>query len=201
MRLVHCVLLVLLCPLVARAQVCGTAAYTYGHHVQNYAQAHAYHQNVVTLVPFAVKAVVSPDYYSSTQNDYRDKVLADAVAGKVFSLLLAQQAAAAQQAAPQPRTPQELQQEFERQSAQRVQQEELPYGLAGLIEQRCLMCHDGGQAKGDFDLSDPRALSRYDRGRAFASVECGAMPQKGGPLAPGDVAKFEQWWKNGKGKN
>jgi hypothetical protein len=55
---------------------------TYSYATPYYPQKVAYEVNEV-VVPKAVKAFLSPDFYSSTADFYKEKVLLDAVAGKV----------------------------------------------------------------------------------------------------------------------
>lgn len=85
----------------ARAGHCATAAsYSYGYSASYYpsysyypTQTYSYYTPTYTyytpkyevkevVVPKAVKAYVSPDYFASTSDYYRDKVLLDAIAGK-----------------------------------------------------------------------------------------------------------------------
>jgi hypothetical protein len=59
-------------------------SYSYSYAAPVYQAAYAVQE---VLVPKAVKAYVSPDYYSSVSDHYRDKILIDAVAGRTQELL------------------------------------------------------------------------------------------------------------------
>lgn len=75
--------------------VCASQAsysYSYAAPAVSYSYAAPAYQTVYkTVYPQAVKVYASPDFYSSSQDYYRDKVLVDAMAGKTAEALQLQQ--------------------------------------------------------------------------------------------------------------
>jgi mono/diheme cytochrome c family protein len=177
----------------------------------------------------AVKAFVSPDYYSSTVDYYRDKLLVDAVAGKTAEVLKSQlemntlkqeveslrrqlqqpvpsngnggyQVAPQQQAPPQQYQPQ---QEAPRQTMPKaaLQGHPVPEGLVQIVQTSCIRCHGATSATagGGLDFRDLASVPRETRLAMKAAVDDGSMPRGGKPLNDAAAALFHEYSTGRKG--
>jgi hypothetical protein len=179
-------------------------SYSYGHSY-SYAPSYAYAYKQEVLVPYAVKAVISPDYYFSTQDHYREQTLADAIAYRVLTmqqkgLLPGQQAPAggyqaAPAAQPQAQGPAHMPHAAPNNAPGNGPQAGLgaaPAGLDKVIADKCVRCHNGSDAK-RANLSDLAAVPLATRWESFGRVIAGDMP-RGGKRCEDDEAKlFGQW--------
>lgn len=146
------------------------------------------------VVPKAVKAYVSPDYFASSSDYYRDKVLLDAIAGKNTDAQKLQQELAElrtqiqRQAQPQQYTPQMVPQAPASYAYQAPQytQNYLPPAVGGAAAyQQPQQSPQGGTP------CDWRAQEAYQRGLAEAQAQLRQQqypgpqqPQQGPPQAP-----------------
>lgn len=180
--------------------------------VQSYVTPYV-NKNVV-LVPKAVQVQVSPDYYYSVADHYRDKLLVDAIAGR-----LQQMQAAGQLQAPQSdQNYQELMKMFlQLQLQQRASpyaptmppaQGALPGGipqiqagsvnpaLVQVIETKCIRCHNPGTKQGGLDLTNLVVLDECAWWKAYGLVNSGEMPKGGQPLTDEQTLVFYQQARN-----
>lgn len=154
--------------------------------------------------PVAVKAFVSPDYYASTSDYYRDKLLVDAVAGKATELanlqlqiqqlqfMIQQQSGGvvrplsppsanpAGAAPPPPAAPPEANASFD------------PKVMA-IIQGTCLRCHGAevhATKGGGFPLHDLSKLSLDDWRIVHSELCSGHMPKGGTKLAQAEIELF-----------
>jgi hypothetical protein len=124
------------------------------------------------LVPKAVKAYVSPDYFSSSSDYFRDKLLVDAVAGKTQDTQKLQQELAdlKAQLAKQQQAPQQPQGYYP------PPQYQMPYAAPQAYQQP----QQGYQPQGGTPC-DWRAQQAYQQGFQQAQA---ALQQQGGPGPP-----------------
>lgn len=108
---------------------CGSVSYS-SSYAQQYVQP-VYQQQAAyqTYVP-VYKAVVTPDYYYGTQDYYRENLLTDAIAGKLYQMMQQNQTYQQQQyqqapqyAQPQPQQQYQQQRQYSYQSQQRQYQQ------------------------------------------------------------------------------
>lgn len=167
------------------------------YHAPTYYQPTYYEPHYVELVPKAIKTFVSPDYYFSVGDAYRDALLADAIA---YRVLLGQQSG--QKAVPPyqavPRIPQDPEvprgkPESREQPGQRQSTQPVPEKLKEVIAASCLGCHAGQQSP---DFSDPAVVSKGLRWAAHGLVAGGDMPKGGKPLPDEVVVLFYQYAKS-----
>lgn len=169
----------------------------------------------------AVKAYVSPDYYSSVSDYYRDKVLVDAVAGKTADILKSQQELQSlreeigllrrqlfyqnpQQPAPQQQPPYQ-QQAPQATPEQPVVPQKMPRAtgalpavpdkLQAVVQQSCARCHGATNATagGGLDLSSLANVPRETRLLCYTLVNTGEMPKGGKPVTDQDTLLFYSW--------
>ncbi len=171
----------------------------------------------------AVKAYVSPDYYSSVSDYYRDRLLVDAVAGKTAEVLKTQlefnnlkqeveylrrqlnyNGQPQQQQAPPQQQPQQQQPQQEQPPAQPRQQampkasgagHPVPEGLQAIVQASCIRCHGANNATagGGLDFQNLGALPAPVRLSMKAAVDDGYMPKGGKPLDDKAAALFHQY--------
>jgi hypothetical protein len=155
--------------------------------------AHHAHREVV-IVPKAVKVLVSPDFFYSVSDGYRDAILADAIAYRVL--------AASGRAAPvtEPYLPRYAE-PGEKRVAPRLGPPPAPDkggvttdvnpALAKLVDAKCAKCHSGGS--NGIDLDDLGKVSEAARWKSYALVNKGRMPKGGKAIADDEVDLFFQW--------
>ena len=154
----------------------------------------------------AVKAFVSPDYYSSVSDYYRDRLLVDAVAGRTAELIKGQQELQSlrsevdrlRQFLAGGSVPLPQQQAPPAQPAPTTAPQPLmPKATSGLprasekltlyVKSNCVRCHNGATAEKGIDLTNLDACSREVRLMVKAAIDDGSMP-KGGKAAPDEIA-------------
>jgi hypothetical protein len=124
------------------------------------------------LVPKAVRAYVAPDYFSSSSDFYRDKVLADAVAGKVTDAEKLRQEIAELKAQLKAQPQQPAAQAYYQQPPPQYQ---MPYAAPQAYQQP----QQGYQPQGGTPC-DWRAQQAYQQGLAQGQQQYGPAPQQGG---------------------
>jgi hypothetical protein len=186
-------------------------SYSYGHSY-SYAPSYAYAYKQEVLVPYAVKAVISPDYYFSTQDHYREQTLADAIAYRVLTmqqkgLMPGQQTPITQ---PQPQQQQHYQPNQQSQPQGPAHMPHAapntvpgnapagtglgaaPAGLDKIIADKCVRCHNGSQT-GRVNLSDLSNVSLATRWECFGRVIAGDMPRGSKRCEDEEIKLFGQW--------
>jgi hypothetical protein len=141
----------------------------------------------VVLVPKAIEVVVSPDYYFSVSDYYRDKLLVDAIAGRMLDLQRQQNQPAPQPKVtpvqPQPQPPQPVQ---PMQPVPQAKWENVPGTfqkpeLLQVLNQSCVKCHSPSNPKSGLSLvtADGKIakLSKEMVLESFRQVNTGRMPQ------------------------
>jgi mono/diheme cytochrome c family protein len=177
----------------------------------------------------AVKAFVSPDYYSSTVDYYRDKLLVDAVAGKTAEVLKSQlemntlkqeveslrrqlqqpvpsngnggYQPPLQQAPPQQQYQPQLEAPKQTMPKAVGQGHPVPEGLQQIVQTSCIRCHGATAqtAGGGLDFRDLATVPVAVRLAAKAAIDDGFMPKGGKPLDDAAAALFHQWATGRKG--
>jgi mono/diheme cytochrome c family protein len=146
----------------------------------------------VLIVPKAVKVLVSPDYYYSISDGYREALLADAIA---YRLLAAQGRAA---------PPSEVVPRYEEPKTKRPggsapqAATEVSEALKKLADARCAKCHSGGD--NGIDLDDLSTVPEGQRWHAHALVNSGEMPKGGKAITDDEVKLFYEWAKSARKK-
>lgn len=191
----------------------GAVSYGYAAPAVAYSYAAPAYQQVYLK---AVKVAVSPDYYSSVSDYYRDRLLVDAVAGKALEMSkmqlelqsLRQQLQQYQQPLPQqqpPYSPPPQQMPPANGHGHHgngyPQQPPQSYGavpekLPDLLEQKCLRCHGGtkDRAGGGLDLRNPQAVDPETRLLCYAACATGEMPKGSATLSPEERQVFLDWY-------
>lgn len=156
------------------------------YHQPYYAHSYsAYYPTVVKeYVPYVVPVEVYPrDHYYSLDSYYRDKLLVDAIVGRLVQSAPVDQPKAKptpQQPANQPEAP--------------AIKTDVPEGLAALVQAKCIKCHAGG-AGGRVDLSDLSIVPEGVRWQCYGLVNAGEMPKGLEPIPDKDVQVFYEWAK------
>lgn len=157
------------------------------HHQQQF-------QQEIILVPKALQVAVSPDYYYSISDGYREALLADAIAQRIV--------AAAQQQLRQAELPQErTQPSVPQQQPSKEAPKSMPMSQSlkreqfeTVIANSCVKCHT---AKNGVDLALLDAVPYEKRWQSYALVNIGEMPQ-GGKALPDDQLELFLDWARGK---
>lgn len=158
----------------------------------------AVHHNEVVLVPKAVQVVVSPDYYFTVGDAYRDALLADAIA---YRILYAQGKVDAPPGNTVPRYSDGKSAPVA--SAKGSGRTEAPIktavpdGLVALFTKSCIKCHAGVGPTGanGIGLDDPSVISEGARWKTYGLVNSGEMPKGGEPVKDDDVKLVYDWAK------
>jgi hypothetical protein len=205
----------------AEAGNCGYNSYSYGYS-QSYSyqpyQAYSYtpvqykYVDREVLYPYPVKAVVSPDFYFSSQDAYQkqaqaqqNSLVADAAAYRALAILANMQGGSRVQAgasvpapydprtAPVPQQPQGVRPNQPNQQPRQgaVADPSVPAGLAEVVENSCIKCHQGDPKR--LDLSDLSRVAKVDRFDCWRQCFDGDMPKGGKPLSDQQTALFKQW--------
>ena len=74
---------------------------------------------------------------------------------------------------------------------------EVSPALQELVNNSCISCHSGGDAKKGFSLDNLNQLSSLERQAIFGSVVSGYMPYKQAPLSDDEVKLFDDFSKQG----
>lgn len=158
------------------------------HHAQAVVvqqQHHAVSYNHAQAIQF-VPVAISPDYYYSTQNHYRDSLLADAVVGRLMQ---------AQTKAPQI-------QQHQAPCPCPINQPKAATGvsekLVALVNARCIKCHQGPTPGGGLNLENLDAIPKGQRWTSHGLVNSGEMPKGGQPISDDEVKLFVEWAKAGR---
>lgn len=179
----------------ATAGTCNTVTtYRAANHGVAYSTVHSYghHAHVQqVLVPYAVKAVLAPDYYFSTQDYYREQTLADAIAYRVMMMqqkgVMGGNKPATSDVVPginsQARLPA---------PAAAPASGSIPDGLQAVVDSKCVRCHSGSDPK-RVNLSDLSAVPLATRWECFGRVVAGDMPKGGQRLEDASMKLFGQW--------
>lgn len=142
-----------------------------------------------------IEAIVSPDYYYSVGSYYREKVLADAIVGRILEAqkngLIGGQPPTGSIA---PTNPAPTKPSGDGSVKAGAYQE--PKLLAS-VTKHCASCHSGGTAKGNFTiLTDDGKLVDLDERMAektFRLVSTGIMPKGGNPVPDVDIPLYNEW--------
>ena len=177
---------------------CGRA-FTHSSYVAPYvAPVQSYHY----VAPKVIQVPVNQDYYYSVNDYYRDKLLVDALAGRVAELQASKDGEAAKyrellemvlkiqtgqpgNVVPQPAAPQA------KSTAAHPE-------LAAYVSAACLKCHGDQKPKGGLSLVDMDAMSEGARWKMYALVNSGEMPQGGQPAPDGVMKHFYDFAKSAK---
>ncbi len=146
-------------------------------------------------VPKAVEVIASPEYYYSVGSYYRDKLLVDAIAGRILEAQKNGQIGGfpspnggGGSASPPPPPIAG--------GAVRAGAFQEPKLLA-IVTQTCARCHAGGVSKGGFTIltEDGKLADLSERSveKVFRLVSTGAMPQGGKPVEDAAIVLFNQW--------
>lgn len=160
------------------------------HHAQAVVvqQHHAVTYNHAQAVQF-VPVQISPDYYYSTQNHYRDNLLADAVVGRLVQAQIQalKTPQIQQQQAPCP-CPQQNQPGAKASTGVNEK-------LVALVNARCIKCHQGPDPGGGLSLENLDAVPKGQRWTSHGLVNAGEMPKGGQPISDDEVKLFVEWAK------
>lgn len=151
------------------------------------------------LVPKAVAVAVSPDYYYSVADHYRDSLLADAITQRVVQRL---QASGNVASPPETTAPNGVCQ-CNRPPAPNSPPANPPAGstpakLVAVVKASCLKCHSGANVRGGLDLSNLDTVPEGVRWKAYSLVNTGEMPQGAAAIGDEDVKLFYEWAKSAK---
>jgi hypothetical protein len=191
------------------------AAKVYTQYNQYHYQAPHNNYKDIVLVPKAIEVVVSPDYYFSVSDYYRDKLLVDALAGRILDLQRQQNQPPLVQ--PQPVAPPKVTQMPPVTPMTPVpvnppvaKWENVPGTfqkpeLLQVLNTSCAKCHSPSNSKGGLSLvtSDGKIakLSKEMVLESFRQVNTGRMPKSNGqdkadPVSDQAVVLFDEWVEN-----
>ncbi len=151
-----------------------------------------YYQPQYYVQPYALPTYITNDYYFSVDSYYRDKLLVDAITGRLTLLgLTGQPAGPPMQGAPRRPAPQ----------PDPIEQPVListpvPDGLKNIVDAKCVKCHGATTPGGRANLSELATVSEGVRWQAHGLVNAGEMPKGLGPLEDAEVLKFYEWAKS-----
>lgn len=183
---------------IVRPRACVSTPYVAPvYHQPYYAPSyHAYYPTVVKeYVPYAIPVEVYPrDHYYSLDSYYRDKLLVDAIVGRLVSAN--QPAPPKEKPAPvpnQPATQPPAQDPAVSLAAMlcRPVKTAVPAGLQEIVASKCIKCHGGNPKRAD--LSDLSTVPEGVRWLAKNEVDVGKMPKGLEPLTDEQVKLFSQW--------
>ncbi len=150
--------------------------------------------------PYALPVELTRDYYFESNSYSRDKLLADAVAGKVALLMLSQQ---------QKQQPQQQREEPVRKNPAPVydpgppmppapargQATSVAPELLKIVEAKCIKCHGQTKPGGGLDLTDLATLPSGPRWHMFGLVNSKEMPKALPELSDAEVVIFYEFAK------
>lgn len=158
-------------------------------------------QHKKVIVPKALKVNVSPDYYYSVADYYRDKLLVDAITGRIVDL----QNKGAFRAPDADEKYQEilrmvLQLQAGRQgkimspaqdsTVPNVQSTNVNPEVVKIIQSQCVRCHNDQTKKGGLSLTNLDALEECDWWKIYGLVNTGEMPKGGKPVTDEQTKLF-----------
>jgi mono/diheme cytochrome c family protein len=159
-------------------------------YVQKAAVAQVYKD--VVLKPYAVEVVKSPDYYYSVDSYFRDKLLVDALAGRIQQMQAAGQLLSPQMQgplAPPQQSPQVTVPTNEFQDAK----------VLAVMKAHCARCHSSAKSEGNLVLvTDDGRLAAVDSGKAwqcFGLATSGEMPKGSKPISDEETKVLYEWAK------
>ncbi len=143
---------------------------------------HAEHQRIVerVLVPYALPVEITKDYYFSIDSYYRDKLLVDAIVGRLKQENLP--------------IPKEI--DLSPPDSRNVPTT-VPEGLESIVAKSCIKCHGKDNPGGRVDLSDLSTVPVGVRWQAHGLVNSGEMPKAVSALEDKAVLLFYEWAKTG----
>lgn len=171
----------------------------YAHQVyQPYYPVKQYHYNYdykpdykeIVLVPLVQKVAVTPDYYFSVRDYYKDSVQLEMLRlqRELLQRGLAPQTPQAQPGVQAPVGAAAPAREVAVQTA-------VTPVLAQLISTRCVNCHGGAKTAGKLDLKDPATVPAGVRWHCVGRCRLGEMPEDGNPLNESELKELEAWAK------
>lgn len=140
------------------------------------------------LVPYALPIELTKDYYFSIDSYYRDKLLVDAIVGRL-------QGDGGSGIPPKDRTP-----HHEKPSSvptDKLDPTAVPEGLVKVVANSCIKCHAKDNPGGRADLSDLSTVGAGLRWHAHGLVNSGEMPKGVAALKDEEVLLFYEWAKVG----
>lgn len=132
------------------------------------------------IVPYVLPVEITKDYYFSINDYYRDKILVDAVAGRVVELWKGEKGEVIPKLTPPEKT-----------------STAVPEGLVKVVEVSCIKCHGPTTPGGRVDLSDLGSVDPGLRWYAHGLVNSGEMPKGVAALKDEEVLLFYEWAKLG----
>lgn len=155
------------------------------HHAPTYYPQQYYYQ------PYALPVEITRDYYFSIDSYYRDKLLVDALVGRLVSIGVKPPEVLTQ---PQPKQPQP---QFPNApiSEPRTTPTAVPDGLREIVQAKCIKCHGANAPGGRADLSDLSTTPEGVRWHAHGLVNSAEMPKGLAQLTDAEVLKFYEWAK------
>jgi cytochrome c553 len=149
-----------------------------------------YYPTVVVkeFVPVVVPVEVYRDHYYAVDSYYRDKLLVDAIVGRLSSQF------SNPQEQPRPKTP-----AFTPPASQPEPpiKTDVPAALQALVTSRCVKCHGNSGAGGRIDLTDLATVPAGLRWQSYGLVSSTEMPKGGPPIEDKDLTLFYEWAKAG----
>lgn len=194
--------------------------YSYSYPAYNYSQSYSYAPSYLpaynysypvkyveyeVVKPYPVRTVLSPDFYFSSSDSYRDQaqaqrdqLLTDAAAFRAVQAILGLRDGGAGKMAPAAglRAGNYVPAPGEKRSTVPVTSAltagGVPDGLQAVVDAKCLRCHSGSDPK-RLNLSSLATVQRVDRLDSWGRVNKGSMPKGGQALPDTEENLFYAW--------
>lgn len=160
--------------------------------VPTYSAGHSgYDYNNLVVLP----AIVNPDYYYSLQSYYRDKLLVDAIAGRVGDIVGRATATPAPRPPVMPPAVDPGVKPAPSPGAPGAALNKASEKLVKLVETNCLKCHSGATAAKGLSLDNLDVLPEVTRLKCYMLCNTGDMPKGGAAISDEDMKEFLAWSK------